>query len=88
MDSVRIDKWLWAARFFKTRGAATDAVGGGHVRVGGMRVKPSREVKEGDVVKRLMWSGLLAGLGAISSIVAQRAAAVVWRRIFAEEPPE
>jgi hypothetical protein len=45
-------------------------------------------VKEGDVVKRLMWSGLLAGIGAISSIVAQRAAALVWRRVFAEEPPE
>jgi hypothetical protein len=45
-------------------------------------------VKEGDVVKRLMWSGLLAGVGAVSSIVAQRVAVVVWRRIFAEEPPE
>ena len=45
-------------------------------------------MKEGDVVKRLMWSGLLAGIGAISSIVAQRAAALVWRRVFAEEPPE
>jgi len=45
-------------------------------------------VKESDVVKRLMWSGLLAGFGALSSIVAQRAAAVIWRRVFAEEPPE
>jgi hypothetical protein len=45
-------------------------------------------VKEGEVVKRLMWSGLLAGIGAISSVVAQRAAAVVWRRLFDEEPPE
>jgi hypothetical protein len=45
-------------------------------------------VKENDLVRRLMWSGLLAGFGAISSIVAQRAAALVWRRIFAEEPPE
>jgi hypothetical protein len=45
-------------------------------------------VKEANVAKRLMWSGLLAGLGAISSVVAQRVAAVVWRRIFAEEPPE
>ncbi len=40
------------------------------------------------MVKRLMWSGLLAGLGAISSIAAQRTAAVVWRRLFEEEPPE
>ena len=45
-------------------------------------------MKENEVVKRLMWSGLLAGFGAISSIVAQRAASVVWRRIFAEDPPE
>jgi hypothetical protein len=45
-------------------------------------------LKEGDVVKRLMWSGLLAGFGALSGVVAQRAAALVWRRIFAEEPPE
>jgi hypothetical protein len=43
---------------------------------------------ENDVVKRLMWSGLLAGFAALSSVVAQRAAAIVWRRIFAEEPPE
>lgn len=40
------------------------------------------------MVKRLMWSGMLAGLGALSSIVAQRAAAFVWRRFFDEEPPE
>jgi hypothetical protein len=45
-------------------------------------------LKEGDVVKRLMWSGLLAGVGAVSSLVAQRVAVVVWRRIFDEEPPE
>jgi len=45
---VRIDKWLWAARFFKTRGAATEAVTGGHVHVNGERVKPARDVKVGD----------------------------------------
>jgi len=40
------------------------------------------------MVKRLIWSGLLAGLGALASIATQRAAAVVWRRVFGEEPPE
>jgi hypothetical protein len=43
---------------------------------------------ENDLVKRLMWSGLLAGLGAVFSIASSRAAALMWRRIFDEEPPE
>jgi ribosome-associated heat shock protein Hsp15 len=47
-DRVRVDRWLWAARFFKTRGAATEAVVGGHVQVNGARVKPAREVVAGD----------------------------------------
>jgi ribosome-associated heat shock protein Hsp15 len=48
VERVRIDKWLWAARFFKTRSAATDAVAGGHVHVDGERVKPARDIKVGD----------------------------------------
>ena len=40
------------------------------------------------MVKRLVWSGLLAGVGALSTIIAQRAAAMIWRRLFDEEPPE
>ena len=50
MDGVRIDKWLWAARFFKTRGLATDAVSGGRVHVNDARVKPSKEIRCGDTV--------------------------------------
>ena len=40
------------------------------------------------MVKRLMWSGLLAGVGVLASIVSHRAAGIVWRRVFGEEPPE
>jgi hypothetical protein len=43
---------------------------------------------ENEMVKRLIWSGLLAGVGALSTIVAQRVAALIWRRLFDEEPPE
>jgi ribosome-associated heat shock protein Hsp15 len=51
METVRIDKWLWAARFFKTRRAATEAVSGGRARLNGERVKPSKEVRAADVVE-------------------------------------
>jgi ribosome-associated heat shock protein Hsp15 len=51
MDDVRIDKWLWAARFFKTRGLATTAVHGGKVHVNGERVKSAKAVHVGDVVE-------------------------------------
>ena len=51
MDHVRIDKWLWAARFFKTRTLAADAVKGGRVELGGARVKAAKEVAVGDELK-------------------------------------
>jgi ribosome-associated heat shock protein Hsp15 len=50
MDRIRIDKWLWAARFFKTRSIAVDEIGKGRVQVNGQDAKPSREVKPGDTV--------------------------------------
>ena len=49
--TVRIDKWLWAARFFKTRALAVDAIDGGKVELNGVGVKPSRDVKPGDEVR-------------------------------------
>lgn len=50
-NTVRMDKWLWAARLFKTRALAVDAIKGGKVKVDGNPIKPSREVKEGDVIQ-------------------------------------
>ncbi len=49
-NKCRLDKWLWAARFFKTRSLAADAVDGGKVRVYGDRAKPAKEVKIGMVI--------------------------------------
>ncbi len=48
MERVRIDKWLWAARFYKSRSLAADAVDGGRAQLNGARVKPSKEVGAGD----------------------------------------
>ena len=50
MDKLRVDKWLWAARFYKTRSLATEEVGKGRVEVNGAEVKPARELKAGDTV--------------------------------------
>ncbi len=50
-ESLRIDRWLWFTRFYKTRGLASDAVTGGHVKVKGERAKPGSKIKEGDVIE-------------------------------------
>ena len=49
-DKVRIDKWLWAARFFRTRALARDAIKGGKVQIEGVRVKPGRTLSVGDTL--------------------------------------
>ena len=50
-DAIRLDKWLWAARFFKTRKLATDAINGGKVHVNGQRTKPGKDIKVGAELK-------------------------------------
>jgi ribosome-associated heat shock protein Hsp15 len=51
MAEIRLDKWLWAARFFKTRGLAADAVSGGKVHLNGARTKPAKSTRVGDEVE-------------------------------------
>jgi ribosome-associated heat shock protein Hsp15 len=66
VDEARIDKWLWAARFFKTRGAATEAVTGGRVLLNGARIKPAKEVRQGDTVevrvRQTTWTVRVVGI--------------------------
>ena len=50
VDRVRLDKWLWAARFFKTRSLATEAIHAGHIKLNGNTVKPARELRPGDTL--------------------------------------
>lgn len=66
LERQRIDKWLWAARFFKTRSLAAAAVDGGRVKWNGQNVKPARELKPGDeldiVAGELRWTVIVRGL--------------------------
>ena len=60
MDSVRLDKYLWAIRVFKTRSEATDACNGNKVKIGGVNAKPSKPVKPGDVLEIRKGSALFS----------------------------
>ena len=81
---MRIDKWLWAARFFKTRSAATEAVAGGHVKVNGVRAKPSREVAVGDRLEirrdQLRWTV------DVWALAERRGTAAAARELYEETP--
>jgi ribosome-associated heat shock protein Hsp15 len=84
VERVRIDKWLWAARFFKTRSAATEAVLGGHVHVGGERVKPAKEIRVGDTVE--IRRGELRWTVAVTGVADRRGSATVAATLYEETP--
>ena len=82
MERVRLDKWLWAARFFKTRSLAADAIDGGKVALNGERVKPAKEVKAGD---RLAVRTPAGELGiAVKAVSDQRGNATAAQLLFEE----
>jgi ribosome-associated heat shock protein Hsp15 len=81
-DPVRLDKWLWAARFFKTRSMATAAVDGGKVRLNDERVKPARHVKTGDVLD--IDNGASAWQVKVRDVAEKRGSATIAQQLYEE----
>ena len=84
MDKIRIDKWLWAARFFKTRSLATDEINKGRVEVNQQTAKPSREVKTGDTVA-IRREGLVRTV-TVMGLSDVRGSAPVAQTLYADTP--
>ena len=84
MDKIRIDKWLWAARFYKTRSLATDEINKGRIEVNQQTAKPSREVKTGDTVS-IRREGLVRTV-TVLGLSALRGAAPVAQTLYADTP--
>jgi ribosome-associated heat shock protein Hsp15 len=78
--SVRLDKWLWAARLFKTRSLASEQVGKGHVNVNGHPAKPARELHLGDLIE-LQWGQMPLRI-VVKGLSATRGPAVVARTLY------
>jgi len=81
-DKLRLDKWLWAARFFRTRSLAKAAIEGGRVQLDGRRVKVSREIAEGDTLA--IHQGRDARIVVVRGLSAQRRGAPEARRLYEE----
>ena len=84
MDRQRIDKWLWAARFYKTRSLAVDEIGKGRVEVNGQEVKPAREVKPGDTIS--LRQGAVQRTVVVRGLSAMRGPAPVAQQLYEETP--
>ena len=84
MDSLRIDKWLWAARFYKTRSLAAEEIGKGRVQVNGQDAKASREVKPGDRVR--LRQGPVEREVLVRGISGARGPAPVAQQLYEETP--
>jgi ribosome-associated heat shock protein Hsp15 len=84
MEQARVDKWLWAARFFRTRSAATTAVVGGRIHVNGARVKASKEVRVGDTVELTIRS--LKRTVEVAGVADKRGPAAVAATLYVEAP--
>ena len=82
--SMRLDKWLWAARFYKTRALAVDEINLGRVRMGGQPVKPARDVKVGDVLSIRI--GAIAREVEVRGLSNQRGPAPQAQLLYAETP--
>jgi ribosome-associated heat shock protein Hsp15 len=81
---VRLDKWLWAARFFKTRALASEAIGGGKVQVNGDRAKRARPLQVGDEVRVRL--GPYEHLVVVKALSARRGPAAVAAGLYEERP--
>jgi ribosome-associated heat shock protein Hsp15 len=84
METMRIDKWLWAARFFKTRSLAVEQIDRGRVRVNGQEAKPSRDIRVGDTVA-MMQSGVPRTV-IVQGLSLQRGPAPVAQALYQETP--
>lgn len=84
MDKIRIDKWLWAARFFKTRSLATDEINHGHVQIDQRDVKPSREIRVGEVIT-LMQAKIPRTI-VVKGLSEQRGPAPAAQQLYEETP--
>lgn len=83
-DVFRLDRWLWAARFFKTRGLATEAIRGGHVQLSGQRVKPAKGVTIGDRIE-IRKSDVTYSVDVLE-LSAKRASTPVAQALYQETP--